>query len=494
MNANRNKTLRAAVYCRISKDKTGQRAGVARQERECRETANRLGWRVIDVYVDNDISAYSGRRRPNYERLIADIESGAVNAVIAWHPDRLHRSPQELERFIDICDTHKVHNHTVQTGLWDLSTSSGRMTARVIGSVARYESEHKSERVKAAKKDAALRGAPQGGVRCFGYAGGPAKDGGGTKIIKSEAAEIRRLADAVIRGQSLRSLALELNERRIPTVTGKRWSSQHLSKMLLRPRLAGLRQHRGKVIGEGAWPAIITVETHEALKAVLLDPARRCGTAGGRRGPVPTALGTGIYVCGACGQPRLRLGRVGPGRKSVYRCGNAMTDHTSHVARGAERLDEYVKGALLNIISEPGVIEAICSFVDTKDADLAEMQREQTTIRVRLNNAAKRYETGDIDDEQLAIISSGLHKRDAEITAALMAGSRRSALDVLLGEESIEQAWDEVLTMGQKRAILSEMLVVTVLPGAPGRAPDGSYFNPAGIRIELTEHAASAAA
>ena len=51
--------------------------------------------------------------------------------------------------------------------------------------------------------------------------------------------------------------------------------------------------------------------------------------------------------------------------------------------------------------------------------------------------------------------------------------------------------WDEVLTIGQKRAILAEVLTVTVLPtnGKGGRAPDGSYFNPPSVGIELTERA-----
>ena len=53
---------------------------------------------------------------------------------------------------------------------------------------------------------------------------------------------------------------------------------------------------------------------------------------------------------------------------------------------------------------------------------------------------------------------------------------------------------DNVLTLGQQRAILAEVLTVTVLPATGGgRAPDGTYFNPASVGIELTERAAAAA-
>jgi site-specific DNA recombinase len=485
-------TVRAAVYCRISKDPTGKRAGVDRQERECCALAERLGWPVAGVYVDNDISAYKRKRRPDYETLLAGIEGGAINAVIAWHPDRLHRRPIELEGYIDICERHRVQNHTVQAGLWDLSTPSGRAVARTLGAWANSESEHKSERIKASQADRALAGKHQGGIRCFGYEGGKVADGGGMVIRQGEAAEIRRLAEAVISGQSLRSLARELNERDVQTVTGKRWSSAHLGRMLVRPRLAGLRAHNGKIVGAGLWQAILDRETWEACKAVLEDPAR-CTGSSGRRGPVPTTLGTGLYVCGVCGEPRLRLGRNNS-RKAAYKCGNiGMDSSMGHVTRVAEKLDAYVEGALLEKISQPGVIEALCNVVDTDDEELAALRTEQTTIRPRLNKAATRYAAGEIDDEQFGIVSKTLRDKDNEITALLTAANMRSPLDLLLGVDNIEKAWDEILTMGQKRAILAEVLTVTVLPTTGGgRAPDGSYFNQDAVRIELTGQARSA--
>ena len=56
--------VQAGIYCRISDDRDGGGLGVSRQERECIAMAANLGWAVADTYVDNDISAYSGKRRP----------------------------------------------------------------------------------------------------------------------------------------------------------------------------------------------------------------------------------------------------------------------------------------------------------------------------------------------------------------------------------------------------------------------------------------------
>lgn len=155
---------RAAIYCRISRDdREGSGLGVKRQETDCRALAKRLGWTVAEVYTDNDVSAYSGKPRPAYKRMLGDLRAGNVNAVLAWHTDRLHRSPRELEEFIDVIEAGKAVVHTVQAGPLDLSTPSGRLVARNLGAAARYESEHKAERIRRKHLESAEQGRWSGG-------------------------------------------------------------------------------------------------------------------------------------------------------------------------------------------------------------------------------------------------------------------------------------------------------------------------------------------
>ncbi|MEH3154030.1 MAG: recombinase family protein [Gordonia paraffinivorans] len=107
----------AALYVRISQDREGAGLGVERQTEDCTALAARLGWTVTKVFTDNDVSAYSGKRRPAYRELLDAIERGEVAGVIAWHPDRLHRSPAELEEFIALVEEGAgVVTHTVQAG------------------------------------------------------------------------------------------------------------------------------------------------------------------------------------------------------------------------------------------------------------------------------------------------------------------------------------------------------------------------------------------
>src|SRR5690606_4574415 len=160
---------RAVVYCRISQDRTGAGLGVDRQRQDCEALAERMGWEVIEVYVDNDVSAYSGKLRKDYRRMLSDLDEGKATVVIAWHTDRLHRSPTELEEYINLSERRGISTHTVQAGTIDLSTPSGRMTARILGAVARQESEHKGHRVARARRQKAIAGEWTGGLRPVGW-------------------------------------------------------------------------------------------------------------------------------------------------------------------------------------------------------------------------------------------------------------------------------------------------------------------------------------
>ena len=45
-------------------------------------------WQVAGYYIDNDRSASSGGDRPEWDRLLADIKAGKIDAIAAWDQDR----------------------------------------------------------------------------------------------------------------------------------------------------------------------------------------------------------------------------------------------------------------------------------------------------------------------------------------------------------------------------------------------------------------------
>src|SRR5437868_1488081 len=119
----------AAIYTRISSDRDGFALGVERQLTDCRALARDKGWTVSEEYIDNDISAYSGKSRPAYRRMLADIKAGERDAVVVYNADRLHRQPRELEEFMDVCDAAGISDLATCAGDTDLATSDGRFKA-----------------------------------------------------------------------------------------------------------------------------------------------------------------------------------------------------------------------------------------------------------------------------------------------------------------------------------------------------------------------------
>jgi site-specific DNA recombinase len=455
----------AAIYVRISRDRAGAGLGVERQETECRALADRLGWQVTQVYCDNDISAFSGRRRPGYERMLADIKDGRIIAVIAWHPDRLHRRAAELERYITLCEAQQVDNQTVTAGMWDLSTASGRMVARQLGAVAVYESEHKSERLRSARIQQAAAGKHHGGIRCYGY------DKDGVTVIPEEAAEVANAAKLVAEGVSLRGIVADMNARGITTVTGKTWTSQQLRQTLLSPRIIGQSSHKGDIVGTAAWPAIIDDATWHAVDAILSDPDRRTNKGGN----APRWLGSGLYVC-TCGKRTLRASVTGGSRRYTYRCANASDHSVTHVTRDAVALDEFVERVIVGRLSRPGTVEALLRRDDT--VDVKALRAEQAKLGKRKDKAAAMFAAGTIGVGQLATITRLADQRSTQIAETLAQAGWRSPLEPLAGGD-IAAVWTGLALM-QKRAILDVIADVTVLP----TKPTTRGFDPDGVRID----------
>jgi len=206
---------RAAIYCRISDDREGRGLGVARQERECRELAARKGWEVVGVFTDNDISAYARKPRPAYRALLDALRD--LDVVVVFAADRLTRHPAELEELIEQLEAHRVDVAPVTGGERDLTTPDGRLVARIEGAVARRESEAKAARTRSKQRELAEAGRPRGGgARAFGY------ERNGIDVAPAEAEIIREAARRVLAGESVRSIVIDLTDRKVPTASGGR--------------------------------------------------------------------------------------------------------------------------------------------------------------------------------------------------------------------------------------------------------------------------------
>lgn len=311
--------MRAAVYVRISKDREGTQVGVKRQEKDARKLARDRGWEVAEIFSDDDVSAGGKRKRPGWERLLATIEDGQVDALVAYSSSRLYRRPADLQRLIALTAERGLDIATVASGNIDLDTADGRMLAGILAEVDQRELDVLTERVTRAMLSLSESGVRWGGRRPFGYdvTGKPKSKGGEgvtLKVNRKEARVIQQGVQMVMEGAGPHRVALAWNEAGSTTPSGRPWSTTRVREVLSSALIAGLREHRrtGAVV-EGTWPAIISPEEHRTVRAMLRP--KKTGKVLVRRHVL-----SGILRCGKCGTGM--TGRTDAGGRRSYACGH----------------------------------------------------------------------------------------------------------------------------------------------------------------------------
>ncbi|MFJ9560979.1 recombinase family protein [Streptomyces fuscichromogenes] len=157
------------IYCRISEDREGKEYGVDRQEAHCRRLADRRGWQVVSVLVDNDITGTGGKNRPGYDQLLTMLRKGTANAVLAVSDKRLNRNHRNAFELLDLIQERDIAVEFTKGGPINMNTAEGRGIVRRKAIDAQEESEEIGERVADAKKDNVAKGTYRGGGRPFGY-------------------------------------------------------------------------------------------------------------------------------------------------------------------------------------------------------------------------------------------------------------------------------------------------------------------------------------
>lgn len=480
------------IYARISDDREGRQNGVDRQERQCRTLAAKNGDEVVAVFTDDDRSAYSGKPRPDYIRMLAFLRAGHADGAYALAPTRFYRRLDDGLEFFKLIAEKSLEVETVKQGRYDLSTADGRRDALRAAVDAQHEAEQISERVRDAKADNLARGEYRGGPRPFGY------ESDGITLCEAEAEHVRNAVDAIIAGDSLRSICRDWSREGVRTVARRykqpdgtrgepetrEWTPTELRKMLLRPRNAGLIDHRGEIVGTAAWPALVPEEKWRACKAVLEHPERRTTPNN-----VRVWLGSGLYRCGAseCTET-LRCSTAGKGAGNThvpaYRCRTGK-----HVTRVAGPLDQHVTNLILVRLSRPDAAAVL--LPPSQPAESREdLAAAANALRAKLDALAVDYAEDLITRQQMLDGTALARKRLEKLEAQMAAQAQNNVLAGLpLGTAKVVEEWADY-HLDKKRAILDALMTVTVMPARRGRPPGfqpgvtQTYFNPEAVKVD----------
>lgn len=388
--------------------------------------------------------------------MLEDLADGTVDAVLVYHIDRLTRRPIELEEFLAVVDQAKVRHVRLVTGDTDIQTGDGLLVARIMAAVAANGSAGISRRVRRKMDQVAAEGRPHGGsTRPYGYAADK------VTVVPEEAAIIRTIVARFLAGESIRSLCLWLERDGIVSATGKAWTSTALRAMLTSGRIAGLRVHRGQVIGPAIWEAIITEDEH---RRILAKFAARQNT--GRRTPQRYLL-SGLLRCGKCGN---RLYSRPRGETRRYACMSGP-DHGNGCGRltvVADPLERLVADAVLYRLDTPALADTLAGRNST-DERTGELSRAVDQAQEQLEELAHAYAERAITMREWMTAKAPIQKRQENAQRQLASLTRSDALAGLVGNgQQLGASWNS-LNLSRQHAITAALVDhVDIAPGTPG--------------------------
>jgi site-specific DNA recombinase len=478
---------RVAIYCRISSDRETTQAGVNRQLSDCLEFAAERGLNVTSEIIDNNVSAYDRRRiRPGWRQLQKLIADGALDGVLVWHTDRLYRHPVDLEEIIALVEIRNLTIWSVTAGEIDLNTPTGRLVARLLGSVARNEVEHKAERQSRAHLELARRGKWQGGPVPLGFLK-VADATGKLELHPVEAPAMQEAAARLLAGHSLKRTSL--------------WFSLEISRdvragtlrnALLSPTIAGYRVHipqghrdkwataraRREVSGnlpptatkyQAEWPPVLDLGTWNQLQALLLDPAR----SSHRRRPEKSLL-AGLARC-HCG------GSMGFSQLA-YKCAKPNCGKVAISSKSLERLI---------IAAVSARVEATDSLTTTTPTAPEELSVSPDPTDTRRKQLLRLFSDAVISHEEL--VDGLAHLELASRAAADRASDAIAAQTAHLNILTSARKWSQLVEMvregdfdaiAELRETLKALLTRIVISPASSGKGNGPRIDPSRVQLE----------
>lgn len=391
---------RAVLYVRISDDPQGLEKGVDRQEADCRVYAQVQGFEVVEVFRENDTSAFKQRTitlptgekvrrvvRPRFRAMLRFLAERQADVLVAYDLDRAVRDPRDLE---DLIDAKVLSGFRVlsTTGSLRLDNDSDIAMAGVLVAMANKSSADTARRVARASRQQAVEGKWHGGRAPYGYRMGEST----LAIFPERAASVREAADRVLAGESLFVITRTWNERGERTTNGGQWNESVLARILRNHALKGVRSYRPvrpdgardvepEVLTEGNWTPILDAQTWGRVVEVLdARRARRAARTGAKR----VRPFSGLIRCGSCGTAMRKRG-------PQYVCLNYQRGECARTIN-AEEITTLIEEAVLSVFSRIALAPA-----DRPARDHREQARERDELTLLMDTDRTALERLDDD-------------------------------------------------------------------------------------------------
>ena len=241
-----------ALYLRLSKEDelAGQSESIQNQRDFVTKHVLEKGWNIVDVYIDDGFSGLN-YDRPDFKRMIADIERKKINLVITKDLSRLGRDYIDtgyyLERYFP---TQKVRYIALNDGIDTMESSGNNDISPFKAVINDMYAKDISKKIRSTFDTKRKNGEFIGAFAPYCYIKDPANKN--AFLIDEEAGEVvKRIFQLYIDGKSITGIARCFNDEGLPCPT------KHKNKTTT---------YKNAMIKRYLW-------THETIKRILTNPS-----------------------------------------------------------------------------------------------------------------------------------------------------------------------------------------------------------------------------
>ena len=488
---------RAAIYARVS-DKsqdTEEKTSISEQIGEMEAYCEGKGLTITARY--QEVGRGWSKKRPEFQRMLADARKGRFDTIVCWKSDRLSRGMYPAAALMEVVEAHQIRLEAVMDAI-DMKTFG------LMAAIGKIELDNFRERSTLGKRGTAKQGrVPTGGLP-YGYRIG---DDGRPGVVEEQAEVVRRIFHMYVHeGMGSPSIAVRLTDEGIPTQTDKSlWRQSYIHYVLANATYTGTwvygkERHISTEDGTKSYdqprdtwievpvPPLVDEETWERAQALKKQRSRRA-----RRNTKVLYMLQHLLKCGECGhnfhaKSTWRTTNVRNGKKYRY---DLPTPRRYYLCNGqhsmrlhcrerpsirAERLEGPIWSEVKRVIQNPGLIVA---GIDTFDAqgggsledEIAQAQRDLRSIQMEEDRAIRLFVSAKITEAQLDLqrkfITERLESARAKLDDYLAressgAEKRRLMETVLAWARNVGQGIDE-LTDEERKEILQIIVEKVVI-------------------------------
>lgn len=309
--------LPVAAYARVSTTNEEQEDSLERQKAHYTEyIGNRPEWRFVGVYDDPGVTGTRVDQRKGFQRLLNDCREGKIKKILCKSISRFARNTVDALKYIRELKELGIGIY-FETQNIDTMTAGGDILITILAAIAEQESRNMSENIKWAFQKKFKEGELM--LVCSQFLGYDRDKDKNIVINEEQAKIVRRIYREFLSGYSCATIAKNLIEDGILTVTGKKqWRASGIRNILTNEKYYG-GAYLGKTCKkdvlskervasdevyyvENSHPAIIPKDTWDLVQLELerRKDYRSCTKTGNGRYSSKYPFSKKL-ICGECG-------------------------------------------------------------------------------------------------------------------------------------------------------------------------------------------------